>query len=376
MTIELKYSIIIFMNNGDFMKSRLTIRDIANEAGVSIGTVSRVLNRADNVDPEIYNKTIKVIERNNYNPLRKTRKSAKDANSKRHGNIAIMFNMTDGWKGSQLLSDYMVGIERACKSRGYNALLHMKSSFSDADLMPQLKEKVDGVLVKGEFNCGEQCNAINAISSELPVVGFGMNNPICRFSQISLDNYAAAMLATEELISLGHKRIAFISTNPQHQMFITRGQGYSVIMKKYGFYDPELLLEEEVPGVGAGIHEDSPPDLSLVLEKLLNLKEKPTAVVLCNDWGAAGFYRACEGAGLSIPGDFSVVGFDNVASVCQLLSPQLSTIDNPFQQIGELAVNTLINRIEHPSLSLKNMASIQYLPGIFIKRNSVIEIES
>ncbi len=362
------------MNNGESMKNRLTIRDIANEAGVSIGTVSRVLNRAGNVDPEIYNKTLKVIERNNYNPLRKTRKTTKNVAPQRHGNIAIMFNMADDWKGSQLLSDYMVGIEQACKSRGYNALLHMKSSFDDADILDQLKENVDGVLIKGDFVPGKLCDGINHISNELPVVGFGMNSPICRFPQISLDNYAAAMLATEELIALGHKRIAFINTNPRHQMFITRSQGYTAVMKKYGLWEAELLFEEELPGVIDDVPEDSPPDLSLVLEKLLKIKEKVTAVIVCNDWGAAGFYRACEGAGLSIPGDFSVVGFDNVASVCQLLSPKLSTIDNPFKQIGELAVNILINRIEHPNLILKGMASTQYLPGTFIKRESVKEI--
>ena len=352
---------------------KMTIRDIASEAGVSIGTVSRVLNRAGNVDPELYQKTMLVIERNNYCPGRRkpARATATADSGKKHGSIAIMFDSASEWKGSRLVADYMGGIEKTCFSRGYNVVLHMKKSFDDPALLGGLKNSVDGILIKGEFICDSPLpGLVDRLRRDIPTVGFGMSYPLCKFPQVSFDNYMAGMLAAEELIKLGHRRIAFVNNNPRHTMFITRSQGFMMAMKRHGLWANELLLEHDGAANGE-LPEEAPPDMSMPLEKILSSGQKITAAVCANDWISTGLYRACSTAGVDIPGDLSIVGFDNMPSICQLVTPKLSSVENPFFQIGELAVNILLDRIERRTIYQDDMASIQYLPGTFIRRDSI-----
>lgn len=351
------------------VKKAITVKDVARKAGVSIGTVSRVLNRADEVAPELVEKTLAVIREMNYTPLRKSVRPVKMTEQERKP-LGIFYFSSSAWRDSQVFNDYTHGVKTACREAGYDLMIYMRDDLT-AEGFEQWRKRLSGVLVKGGFPVeGQELELVNRLAAAIPVVGLGMSLPLCRFPQVSFDNYAAGTLATEELIRRGHRHIAFVNPQPRHPMFITRSQGYTEAMKRYGLWRPELLVEKAVHDDSQGPETDFPV-MDAVLDEVLKLKPKVTAVMMANDWNAGGLYLSCRRRGIRIPEDLSVVGFDNDIPLCGMMEPPLSSISNPLSQIGLMATRLLIGRIENRLDLSGNMASVHYLPGELIERGSI-----
>ena len=357
---------------------KYTIKDVAERVGVSVGTVSRVLNKASNVDEEICERTLRVVHDLNYKPSGRGRKrkiiSNTDnalGNNGRSNTLAVCFpEISERWRNNDIFLGYMSGIESVCRERNFHLVLYMGDKVPSGDAARDMKERFSGLLVKG---LNADIEWISELRKYFPVVGLGMNIPSCPIPQVVFDDIGSGIIAVEELYKKGHRKIAFINVHPWHKMFISRSLGYMQACKQLGIYKPDYLIEfPEQPTYKEP--DKVPPNCEASLDLLLSMRERPTAVVCANDWAAAGFYQACNKKGMDIPNDFSVLGFDDIGDLCHVLTPPLSSIAMPFTDCGKVATSLLIDLVESQKSFILNTASIQCLAGKVKIRDSVVSI--
>ncbi len=352
-----------------------TVRDIARMVGVSVGTVSRVLNNADNVDPEIHRRTMEVVKATNYKQGNRgwrpgQRRSGKSKTVSCRTLAVVFAGNTPEWKTNALSLSYMSGVEQACRERHYNMIAYMGGSYgSSKEMFADIAQRSAGILLKVSSNSSEE---LEGLSNLLPTVGFGFYNPLFKIPQVALDNHSAGVIATEKLLRAGHRRIAFVNNEQYNSMFVSRAQGYMQVMMREGLFDQKFMLqsgEKHSENITAPLK--SPLPMNLELEKLLNMPEPPTAIVFANDWMAFGFYKACAESGIAIPDQFSVVGIDDAGSLGEMLSPTLTTMAMPFEQVACFAAGMLIDMMEGAGAFRRGVASVQYISGEFQQRNSM-----
>lgn len=353
------------------MQKTFTIRDIATRAGVSLGTVSRVMNNAINVDPELRERTLSVMREFHYVPLRRPRKNSR-RNLAEGGRVAILFfDMQFHWEDSFPARSCAEGISEICRIYGVRPDFFTLLDCNDEKLFRHLSE-FDGILVKHNFRHGdERLRRIGELAEKVPMVWFGVNGFNRRFPNVVLDNHAAGALAAEELIRRGHRVIAFISTDPDHGMFAQRAEGFREAMAARGLWRSALFFEEKFSTVSSPNPDPIPPLLGRTLGRILTYPEKVTAAVVTNDWGCVGLYRACGERGLRIPEELSIIGFDNQIPVCCSLKPPLASIENPLVDIGRTAMAELLQRIDAKHRKLTLPPSVRLLSGTLIERGSL-----
>jgi len=353
------------------MKTKVTIRDIARTAGVSVGTVSRVLSGATNVAPDLYRKTLLVIEEKKY-------RSARTIQLRREKNntLSIFFCLSEKWQHTYWVTEYLRGISEVCTAHDCTTTIYMQNDLPGNSFFQKVKACSDGlILMNGslDFRVSETAvrltNCLEFVNQTIPVIGLDGVCPALPITQVAFDNIGAGTLATEKLIELGHRRIAFVNTNPDHARFAERGLGYMVVMRRYDLWNEALMIEHAVTIPRPDIPEESPPNLDKALD--LVLKQNASAVVVSNDWGCAGLYQACARRGIRIPDDLSVIGFDNEFSICSLLTPTLSSVDDPFYKLGKTGTERLFQEIAARDNRQEITPVTQYIQGQVIERNSI-----
>jgi LacI family transcriptional regulator len=330
-----------------------TVRELAKRAGVSVGTVSRVLNEAGNVDPEIRRRTLEVIKSSGYELAPRGRRNYHLAAAKARSpkasdrNILLLApEMSPSWSGHELWEHFIAGVKRACEERDYSYLVGMSDSFKDSIRKLLGPERIAcGAILKMN---GEPPRELLDAGLELPLVGFGSYHPECPIPQVAIDDYSAGTCAALAALALGHKRVAFVNPARRRTLFINRSLGYSSAMKTAGLFDPSLLIELDCDG-GSKSPQGAPPDMREALRRLLDARA--SAAIFANDWSALGFYRAAQDAGVRIPDDIGVMGFDDT-KLCQVVSPALSSMSMPFEEEAYFAASTLIDVVEGASRRL------------------------
>lgn len=352
-----------------------SIRDIARMAGVSVGTVSRILNNADNVSDEIRRRTLDVIRQVNYQAGRRGRRPVHtfepvpERNGRKIRTIAMLSpGMSSAWKGNELWTTFLSGIERACGERGARLAIYMADMNPD-EIVREISQSADGVLIKTNQVMPDYTEEL---ISRLPCVGFGALPTPGAYPQVVLDNHAGGAIAVRELLQMGHRRIAFLNHEAQNGIFIARSNGYIEVMKSEGLFRNEYLLELQL----AEYHsitapETVPPDLSGALGRLMALPEPPTAVVVGNDWGAFGLLRACRARGMRVPEDLSIIGMDDSGNLPTLVTPTLASVAMPFDQVAYFASCTLCDLMEGVGTHQRNVSSIVQIAGELKKRDSI-----
>lgn len=348
-----------------------TVKDIAKMVGISTGTVSRVLNGAGNVDPQIVERTIKVLRETGY--LENKRYRNRERKAARTNRICVIApGMSPAWSNNSLWTNYFSGIELACRSRNYKCEIHFaESGVSPLDIAKSL-QSCDGVLMKTPTVLPD---FLPFLKKEIPLVCFGGFNPLLECPQFVLDNHACGMLATETLLQMGHRDVVFVNHESGHRMFVGRCLGYIETMRYSGLFRPDRIIE--IPGNPELEYEPVTvlPDMSGVVQNILVMHPRPTAVIMANDWAAAAFFNACAAAGVRIPGDISVISFDNYISICEILNPPLSSVALPLAEAAEFAARTLFDLIEHIGVPRQNVAFTQYFSGKIYLRSSTANIK-
>tara|TARA_Y100000589_G_scaffold329889_1_gene377862 strand:+ start:6901 stop:8004 length:1104 start_codon:yes stop_codon:yes gene_type:complete len=359
-------------NKPSISKSTIGVKELAEHAGVSVGTVSRVLNGESSVSPKRRDAVQKAIATLGYKRTSAAQMLAsRRSRSITHtGNIAMVFvGMSESWQGHPTTAALIHGMDQACSDSSFHPLFE---TCTDDRHLPRCiaNGKVDGVLIKSSNIVPR---FMNQLPDYLPRILVGMAEPTLACTQVLPDHRASAWVATEYLWDKGHRRIAFVNNEDLHRIFICRYQAYEQLLRSRRAFDPALVVmkQNEERGFEPQINF---PDMTYAVDQLWALKQPPTAIVAANDWMAAGLYQAFKKRGIQVGRDVSIVGFDNVLSVCCMLEPALTSYQIPLEDVSRHATRQLMNLIENPAEKLNH--STQMLSGQLIERDSVVDLNS
>ena len=304
--------------------SKVTLERVADASGVSPSTVSRILNGTATVSVEKREAVDRAIARLGFVPDPVARGLA----GGRTLSIGVVTQSID----SPFYGVALRGIEDELDGAGYNALFvsgHW-SAAKEARCMEVLRaRRVDGIVVlTGRLSD----QALRACAKAVPVVVTGRTLKAPGLFALKFDDAAGARLATEHLLSLGHRRIACIAGDPLHPDAVERLRGYRQALEAAGVpFEPALVAQGQ-------FHEESG---RVAMEHLLDSAEHFTAVFACNDQMAFGAALALHHRGLRVPDDISLVGFDDLAGANYALPP-LSTVHQPAYELGVLTARAML----------------------------------
>jgi LacI family transcriptional regulator len=305
------------------MKKKPTIRDVAALAGVSIATVSKYINATQRFTPAVERKMRAAIDELAYqsNPLARSMITGKT------GSVGVVILDI----GNPHFTALVKGANRVALEHGYNLLFvdTEESQAREDELLEALSRRVDGLIVSTRMP-EDQLDRVLAYGK--PVVFSGRPAPRGHPS-IAVDAHAAAFMLGELLVKQGHRRIAYVGFAPARpDMERTRG----------------LTACLEAHGLGLTRHEVRAPTLAegeRVCPSVVLRRDRPDAVVCYNDMVAIGFLNAAKTLGVSVPGDLSLVGIDNIP-YGRVTSPALTTVDIQSEHLGEEGMRMLLRAIE------------------------------
>lgn len=309
-------------------KKAITIQDVARAAGVSVSTVSRVLNDKDDVAPQTYERVRDVIQRMGYT----SSLAARSMRSRRTNVIGLIVpDVADSFS-----IQVMKGVNQAISELDYDLIIYTSGSTKKRSAAE--REQYFVSLLNGSVTDGVVIvtPAATNFSTAAPVVTVDPNNECPECLMIVAANHTGAMTAVEYLIGLGHRRIGFISGRPDLQSAQRRLQGYQDALRQAGIpVDPDLIA------AGDFTTETG----RLCARNLLSLPDRPTAIFAANDQSAMGTIETASEMGLRVPEDLSVVGFDNIPEAAYV-NPSLTTVDQFIGKMGHVATEALIGLIQ------------------------------
>lgn len=314
--------------------TKATIDDVAELAGVSIKTVSRVVNREPNVRESTRDRVELAIAELKYRP----NKAAQNLASHRSRLIVLIYDDVSAYEipSAGYIIRMQEGALRACRTADYELLIHpcrYRNKNVDKELKALIERvRPDGVVLAAPLsNVRQIVKAIEETGAPLVRVSPG-NRKIQPFSVATNDREIAAEM-TRFLASLGHKKIAFITGHPEHKAVGNRFLGY-----KDGLEQSGLKFSEELVAAG----DNSILSGEACAAALLESENRPTAIFAANDDMAAGVIRVADRLGIKVPDELSVAGCDDIA-LAQQIFPALSTINQPLATMADEAVMLLID---------------------------------
>ncbi|MDH4055157.1 MAG: LacI family DNA-binding transcriptional regulator [Gammaproteobacteria bacterium] len=338
-------------------KHRATIEDVASLAGVSIKTVSRVVNREANVSAATTEKVEKAITTLEYRP----NPSARNLASHHAHLIVLVYDDPSAYDASS--AGYIINMQegalRACRSEGFELLIHPcnhREKGVGAELQEQIRQvRPSGIVVAAPLsNMPVIVDAVKATNTPYVRLSTGTGNGD-EYEVATNDREISAEM-TRYLASLGHTRIAFIKGDPTARAVGNRYVGYEDGLEQSGLPLAKELVAEGDLSIGSG---------EKCAEQLLQLENPPTAIFSANDDMAAGVIRVANRMGISIPRELSVAGCDDIA-LAQMIFPALTTIRQPLSAMAYAASKALIDGARgHP-----HEPGLEIVPGAIKKRES------
>jgi LacI family transcriptional regulator len=324
------------IRNRGATSTKVTLERVAERAGVSPSTVSRILNGTAVVSAEKRAAVDEAVAKLGFvpNPV------ARGLAGGRTLSIGVVSQAID----SPFYGAALRGIEIELDAAGYSPLFmsgHWRAD-EEARCIDVLKSRrVDGLIVlTGRL----ADSALRSVARSLPVVVTGRHLKAGNLLSMDFDNREGARQAAQHLIELGHRRIAFISGDPEHPDAIDRLQGYRSAIEAAGLrFDPALVL-------AGNFTEHSG---LLAVERLLDSRTRFSAMLAANDQMAFGAALGLHRRGRRVPDDVSLVGFDDVAGSLYMVPP-LTTVHNPIQEIGQLAARAMLGLLagERPAIEV------------------------
>jgi LacI family transcriptional regulator len=319
-------------SKGIMAEEKLTIRQIAKLAGVSRSTVSRVINDHPNVSPETRDQVLQVVAETGFHPD----PIARSLSSRRAGIIGLVIPLAiQSLFEDPFFPRLMQGISQGCNNHDYTLtlfLLHSLEEESKLYARVSRRQLLDGVIVTATR--GGDPLIPRLIANRIPFVMHGRHDDP-RVSFVDVDNAAGAYTAVTHLVRLGRRRIALISGPSGSLAAEDRKRGYLNALQERRVPVDESLI----------IHGDFTETSSYEAVQRL-LPHDPDAVFVASDSMALGALRALHEVGKRVPDEVAVVGFDDMPQAATV-DPPLTTIRQPIQQTGVLAVEMLIDILEN-----------------------------
>ncbi|GAB2461083.1 LacI family DNA-binding transcriptional regulator [Xylanimonas ulmi] len=304
----------------------MTITDVARAAGVSVATVSKVVNGRYGVASSTAERVLEVVAQLGY-------ETSLVASSLRRSRTNVIGILLAGF--DPFATEILKGISAEAVGKGYE-LLAYSGAISDDNAVGWERRslsRLGGTLIDGAIILTP---TVSVPTSSVPVIAVDPHTGSGGPSTIDCDNIEGARAATRHLIELGHTRIAHVRGRTDLESALLREQGYRDALEAAGIaYDPGLVRDG---GYRAAWAIDA-------ARELLTLPDRPTAVFAANDLSAFGVMEVAHELGLRIPQDLSIVGFDDIPEAGSA-TPRLTTIAQPLQEMGARAVTMLIALLE------------------------------
>lgn len=308
---------------------RWTIYDVAKEAGVSIATVSKVINHKGKISEETRNAIFRIIERLDYQPS----VIASALTGKKTFTLGLLV--------PDIANPFFAEIARAIEDQahqlGYS--LVMCSTENNDDKVERyisllLQKSVDGIIIATGIEKKEILEDL--LAKKIPVALIAREMPLVAVDTVVVDDFVGGCMAADHLIQLGHQEIGILSESPKVNSSRERVRGFRQTMSDAG-----LNLDEQWLKICDYKVEDGK---NKALELLLGAV-RPTAIFACNDMLAVGALQAAKNACIDVPSELSIVSFDNTI-LASVTNPLLTTIAQPIEQMGKLTVDLIVEVIE------------------------------
>lgn len=307
-----------------------TIRDVAKKAGVGVATVSRVLNNSGYVKPETREKILEAASSLGFVPSQLARSLVRRLSA----TIGLVIPDIE----NPFFPAVTRGVEDAASEAGYTVFLcntDNDSTLEALDVQKLRERRVDGIIFVGTSERGELLERLLADSMPVVVTDRQVNNPDLDLDLVLVDNAAGALAACRHLIAMGHTRIAHAAGHSLTRTGQDRCAGYRQALEEAGIPFDERLV------AWGDFTLESGYELAQVL---LGRTPRPTAIFAGNDLMAFGAIRAAEQAGITVPDELSVIGFDDI-QMAAVVRPGLTTVRQPAYLMGQLAMKMLLERI-------------------------------
>lgn len=330
----------------------VTIKDVAKESGVSISTVSNVINNVDNVSEETRKKVFQAIEKLNYVP----NVNARYLRMPKKNTLGLFLSSIQG----DFYKTLVQAVHFQCKLAGYMLNIYISNENTSEEIYDMvISSGVEGAIIMNENLEDTYMERLKRM--HMPIVFIDRDTQDTNISSVMIDNYLGAEMAMEYLIMQGHRRIGYLHgiKNVDDQ---GRFQAFLDVMEKYRLpVDKKHILTAYFEEAIA---------FSEIRQLLMKGVEMPDAFFCANDEMACGCIRALASFGISVPEMVSVVGFDD-AAMATYYTPKLTTVHSPVQELGTQSTQELIRLIKEGS---SPGTSIKLPPSMVIRESCKLKL--
>jgi DNA-binding LacI/PurR family transcriptional regulator len=316
-------------------KQQATIKDIARKLRISVSTVSRALRDLHDVNPETKRNVQELAKQLNYEP----NYIAQSLINRKTRIIGVIVPAI----ASPVFSRILAGMNEEAQKYNYQLMICQSNENAEHEalLVRQLASfRIDGLLisVSGQTKCDDAFEILN--KKEVPIVFFDRVLSNMNTFKVIVDEFQSAFTAVEHLIKCGYRNIAHLAGPPHLSISIDRMNGYLAALKKY-----RIPVNEKLIAVCQNFEEDALANV----KKLFARKPYPDGIFAINDASAVTAIKYLNKKGIRIPQEAAVIGFNN-DPISEIVEPSLTTIMLPCYDIGRIAVDMLINRINDRDL--------------------------
>ncbi len=339
-----------------------TIKEVSKRAGVSVSTVSRVVNGTKYVSPAIEKRVREAIDELDYQPSA----FARGLRVQKSQSIGVLIPALN----DIFFNQFAFAVEKALYRKGYYPFFCNVENDSEKEsryIDILLQQQIDAVMIVPSIPPRSSADNVQKLMERnIPIVTVERSIPDMQTSQVVIDNFGGGYLGASYLLELGHQHIGVIASSsdldeqvfaPGHQ----RIKGIQAVFIESGLDELIVLQwEDNLSGIELGYQG---------MKNLIQQSPHITAIFALTDQIAVGVYHAAHDLSLSIPDDISVLGYDNIPLASHVV-PQLSTVAQPIQQLGEQATELLLQHINQPNMNPKTIM----LETTLIERASVRKI--
>jgi LacI family transcriptional regulator len=311
-------------------EKEVTIYDLARKLNISIATVSRALKDDPVVSKKTRKKIFDLAEEMGY----RSNHFARNLRNQRTQTIGVIVPRLN----SYFMSTVIAGIEHVANNEGYNLIISQSSESAEKEMnsaKTMFNNRVDGLLISLSYETEDITHFDAFYRKNIPIIFFDRVAEHENCTNVLINNRKAAYEATKHLVQQGCKRIVHITATPKRNVYIERLEGYQKALAEQGipFTDDLLIIGNLSQEAGAE-----------AAEKILAMTVLPDGVFVANDNSAVGCMLALKKRGIRIPEDIAFVGFNN-DPVSKVIEPNLTTINYPGYEMGEVSARNLINHL-------------------------------
>jgi LacI family transcriptional regulator len=337
------------------VKKDVTIYDIAHVLNLSSATVSRALKDHETVSKKTRKKIQSMAREMGY----RHNNFASNLRKQKTNTIGIIVHELN----SNFITSVLAGIEKVSSESGYDLIItHSSESFKkeEANVLNLFHKRVDGVIASLAFDTKNLDHFQPFFDKNIPVIFFDRVEENSDYAKVVIDNYKNGYQATQHLIDQGCKRIVIVTANLNRNVYAQRFRGYKDALSNNGisFNDKHVLIKDLSEKCGRE-----------AAEQILAMNPRPDAAFITNDFSAAVCMKTLKENDVRIPEDIAIVGFNNDA-ISKIVEPELTTINYPGIEIGEISARNLIAHLKgEDNLTITNTIIVK--SELIIRKSSL-----